>query len=484
MTGETELLAKIDESMTLLEDIFGYTVEFHEDYVVAANVEKAMEQVHNLATILYHFLNDLGYEIMRSIPEETIYVLGADERIRELHNVRDYAFRGHVALPESTAEGSPDLKIVYLGSEIEAGAIGHEVAHEIDRRMGDYGTVSLAKEVGPIGSLLWYMKNEVVNRGVSHPKGHELQGYRFADAQGYLADGSRAASETEKGRSGKSLQISLRRKCWSPFEDFYSRGDTAVPIGFKKHTRAAAYIAIAMEQYFDHYDDFLSDGSPVPEAFQLYQLPRSSDDVWATGVASHAGSRRRKMSIIRCLILILIHVLPSLVTVKAQGIPTLWGNLDWSSDGRYIAVSTDRGVHVHHSDDLSLYQVLTDYDWPAIKWSNAGLRLAAATDEPGSITIWDLESEEETHLILAGKEHRGVFSIDWGPGDTRLIAGSDYDGIYMWETESGSPMGSVTFAQEYTKSAVLRCIGGRVALISCPVPLQTVLQFGITIPAF
>lgn len=154
------------------------------------------------------------------------------------------------------------------------------------------------------------------------------------------------------------------------------------------------------------------------------------------------------MSIIRCLVLILLLLLPSLVTAKAQGIPMLWGNLDWSSDGRYIAVTTDRGVHVHHSDDLSLYQVLTDYDWPAIKWSNAGLRLAAATEEPGSITIWDLESEEETHLTKAGKERQGVLSIGWGPGD-RVIAGSDYDGIYMWESESGSPMGSVTFRGIY-----------------------------------
>ena len=154
------------------------------------------------------------------------------------------------------------------------------------------------------------------------------------------------------------------------------------------------------------------------------------------------------MSIIRFLVLIVLLLPPSLVTAKAQGIPMLWGNLDWSSDGRYIAVTTDRGVHVHHSDDLSLYQVLTDYDLSAIKWSNAGLRLAAATDEPGSITIWDLESEEETHLIIPGKEHQGVFSIDWGPGD-RVIAGSDDDGIYMWETVSGSRMGSAMFAGIY-----------------------------------
>ena len=76
-------------------------------------------------------------------------------------------------MPESTAKGNPDLKIVYLGSEIEAGAIGHEVAHEIDRRMGNYGTVKVEYEedseqtileVGPDGSLLWFFKNQVLNQ--------------------------------------------------------------------------------------------------------------------------------------------------------------------------------------------------------------------------------------------------------------------------------------------------------------------------------
>ena len=266
--GEKELLAKIGESMTLLHDIFGYTFKFHEVYDVEANVHLAMAQVHNLGTILFHYLNDLGIKIMRSTHEDTQYILGADERIRELHNVTDYAYRGHVFLPESLGdEDESELKIVYLGSEIEAGAIGHEVAHEIDRRMGDYGTVSLTKEVGPIGSLLWYMKNEIVNQGVKRPKGHAKQGYHFADAKDYLPGGSRAASEIEKGYVREIFADLLAAKVLGPFKDFYSRGDTAVLIGFKKDTRGAAYIAIAMEQYFDHYDDFLSDGSPVPEAF-------------------------------------------------------------------------------------------------------------------------------------------------------------------------------------------------------------------------
>lgn len=238
-----------------------------------------MAQVYKLGTILFHFLNDLGKEIMESTPGETIYILGADERIAKVPEAEYPKHQGLVVLPESTTEGNPDLKIVYLGSEIEAGAIGHEVAHEIDRRMGVNGTVRVEfvegsdgkwktiSEVGPIGSLLWYMKNQVVNQRVNLPKGHEIQGYNFAEAKKHLPEGSRAASEIEKDYVREIFADLLAAKVLGPFEDFYSRDGAAVPIGFNKNSFGAADIAIAIEQYFDNYDDFLTDGSPEPETF-------------------------------------------------------------------------------------------------------------------------------------------------------------------------------------------------------------------------
>ena len=250
---------KVVQSMELIERIFGYTVQFDDTYDVGANVDLAMEQVHNLGTNLFHFLNDLGKEIMESTAKETIYILGADERIRELHNVDDYAFRGHVALPESTAQGNPDLKIVYLGREIEAGAIGHEVAHEIDRRMGNYGTVKVEYEegseqtileVGPDGSLLWFFKNQVLNQQ-QRRKANER--YSFETAVTNLLTGSRAASEQEKDYLREIFADLLAAKVLGPLdEDFFSKHGALVQIGFRK-TFGAADIAIAMEQYFDDY---------------------------------------------------------------------------------------------------------------------------------------------------------------------------------------------------------------------------------------
>ena len=78
------------------------------------------------------------------------------------------------------------------------------------------------------------------------------------------------------------------------------------------------------------------------------------------------------MSRLRLLIVMIVFLLSSFATANDPDLPLLWGNLDWSSDGQYIAVTTNKGVHIHHSDDLSLYKVLHDSYLPAIKWSNAG----------------------------------------------------------------------------------------------------------------
>ena len=121
--SEEEIQMAMVDAMESIKEIFGYSIVFHDEYDVGANVALDMKQVHNLATILYHFLNDLGYKIMQSTPMKTEFVLGADERIRELHNVDDYAYRGHVFMPESLGEEDiSELQRVYLGSKIVQGA--------------------------------------------------------------------------------------------------------------------------------------------------------------------------------------------------------------------------------------------------------------------------------------------------------------------------------------------------------------------------
>ena len=262
--GEKELLAKIGESMELLHDIFGYTFKFHEKYDVEENVRLAMAQVHNLGTILFHYLNDLGIKIMRSTHEDTQYILGADEKILKLHNVEDYTFRGHVALPESNAEGNEDLNKVYLGSKITAGAIGHEVAHEIDRREWKWSSVSEGDQPPPVGSLEWFFKHRVENRN-----NKKVNEYDFAQAASYLNPGSRAAREEDRGSDREIFADILPAKILGSLdEEFFSRADTGAEIGFND-TNNAKDIACGIEQYYDQYAQFLEHGTPKPKDFRF-----------------------------------------------------------------------------------------------------------------------------------------------------------------------------------------------------------------------
>ena len=120
--------------------------------------------------------------------------------------------------------------------------------------------------------------------------------------------------------------------------------------------------------------------------------------------------------------IIIIFLCAFLVRADVEERPMLWGSLDWSSDGRYIAVTTDKGVHIHNSDDLSLFKVLHDSLSTAIKWSNDGLRLAFASKDGMGVTVWDLRSEEGIHLTLPGvQDPVQITSIQWSP-DSEAVA--------------------------------------------------------------
>lgn len=127
------------------------------------------------------------------------------------------------------------------------------------------------------------------------------------------------------------------------------------------------------------------------------------------------------MRTMRCLTLIILLWLPRLPTAVAQELPWLMGSLDWSSDNQYIAVSTDKGAHIHNSDDLSLYRVLTDSPLSGIKWSNDGLRLAFESEDGLGAKVWDLRSDEFIHLTLPGvQESVQITSIQWAPESEAL----------------------------------------------------------------
>lgn len=151
----------------------------------------------------------------------------------------------------------------------------------------------------------------------------------------------------------------------------------------------------------------------------------------------------------KSLALIVLFLLSSLTTAHDQELPWLWGNLDWSSDGQYLAVATFDGIHIHRSDDLSLYKVLKDFKTPTFKWSNDGLRLAVETREPKRVAIWNLETEEETYLwVSSGKSSLHITNIQWSPWGT-LLAGASEVGVDIWDTETQMLMSQIRYEGLY-----------------------------------
>ena len=142
------------------------------------------------------------------------------------------------------------------------------------------------------------------------------------------------------------------------------------------------------------------------------------------------------MKRLTCIILVLTACFAS---ADDDELPWTFGGLDWSSDGRYIAVGTSRGAHIHSSDDLSLFTVLGDEYVDSVAWSNRGLKLAFNDGAENQIIVQDLENGEQ--IILAyptrpSDQQFSVKSIVWSPADRSVAAGGGWGQILVWEVES------------------------------------------------
>ena len=132
-----------------------------------------------------------------------------------------------------------------------------------------------------------------------------------------------------------------------------------------------------------------------------------------------------------------------LVGADEEDLP--WTNgLDWSSDGQFIAVATSHGVHIRHSEDLSLHSVLDDNYILTAVWSNHGLNLAYSKSGDPRIVVRSLESGDETYLTFPGLYRQSstvklrdaiAQSVVWSPTDKYLAAGR-WQQIAVWNVKT------------------------------------------------
>ncbi len=157
----------------------------------------------------------------------------------------------------------------------------------------------------------------------------------------------------------------------------------------------------------------------------------------------------------RYLVLVFVFLSVGLARADDEELPWTLG-LDWSSDGRYIAVATSHGVHIRHSGDLSLHSVLGDKCILTAVWSNHGLNLAYSKGGDHRIILHNLESGDDSYLNFPSlynpsgsiEASTPAQSIVWSPSDEFISAGRRQQ-IAVWTVESQEIRSDIRFWNLY-----------------------------------
>ncbi len=133
--------------------------------------------------------------------------------------------------------------------------------------------------------------------------------------------------------------------------------------------------------------------------------------------------------------LIVIFLLSSTVAAQSDTKPSIQGGLGWSADGRFIAVGTTAGVHIHASDNLQKLLVLDEtFNVQTLAWSKTDLRIAYEDHGGQSIYIYDAATGQRSEMRTAG----WIEDISWSTTDTFIAAFVVHGGgIVKWRVETG-----------------------------------------------
>ena len=132
--------------------------------------------------------------------------------------------------------------------------------------------------------------------------------------------------------------------------------------------------------------------------------------------------------------LIVIFLLSCVVAAQSDTKPWLLGDLSWSSDGRFIAVGTTAGVHIHASDNLEKLLVLDESLYVNnLAWSNTDLRIAYADHGGESIYIYDAATGQRSEL----RAEVFIDDLGWSATDTFIAATLGNGGVIVkWRVET------------------------------------------------
>ena len=134
-------------------------------------------------------------------------------------------------------------------------------------------------------------------------------------------------------------------------------------------------------------------------------------------------------------VLIFIFLLSSAVDAQDDTKPVITGGLGWSSDGRFIAVGTTAGVHIHASDNLQKLLVLDESFYVTnIAWSNTDLRIAYAELDGESLYLYNAATGQRSELQPGAR----IQDIAWSTTDRFFAAFvGDVGAIVKWRVETG-----------------------------------------------